>query len=289
MENDFDNFILNLGEKAKNSILKTVNSKKDICEIRFSVNTPLRIILSDNSVCVGKDIFSISDIRDIFSVLCEYSIHAYIDEIRKGFITSFGGYRIGICGSAVYENGHVVNIKDISSLNIRIPREIFGVSDKLLCFEKTGGILVIGPPCSGKTTILRDYARQISFNKQTVIVDERNEISGTVSGIPSFDVGYSYVMNGFSKSDGIETAVRAMAPEIIVCDEFGSDEDIENSMFAMKSGADIVASMHASDPEDFVKKTYAKLILDKNIFRYFIFMNRQRKIYKIMETGEFNI
>ena len=262
----------------------TFNSVK---EIRITVNFPVEVITDERRFYINNRKISISEINEIFSSFCEYSVHAFKNEICEGFITSEGGIRIGICGTAIYSDGKISNIKNISSLNIRIPHEIKGTSENIINFIENGGILIIGPPCSGKTTLLRDFSRKASEKYLVTIVDERMEIPGTAEGIPSFDVSNSSVLNGFIKSDGIKTAVRSMAPEIIVCDEFGDENDINSALFAMKSGVKIVASIHSSDKNDFLTKPFVKEILEKKIFETFIFLNKKHKITEILKTEEF--
>ncbi|MBR2639002.1 MAG: Flp pilus assembly complex ATPase component TadA [Oscillospiraceae bacterium] len=262
-------------------------SFNNIREIRITVNFPVEVITDERRFYINNRKISISEINEIFSSFCEYSVHAFKNEICEGFITSEGGIRIGICGTAIYSDGKICNIKNISTLNIRIPHEIKGTSENIIKFIENGGILIIGPPCSGKTTILRDFSRKASEKYLVTIVDERMEISGTTEGIPSFDVGNSSVLNGFIKSDGIKTAVRSMAPEIIVCDEFGDENDINSALFAMKSGVKIVASIHSSDKNDFLTKPFVKEILEKKIFETFIFLNKKHKITEILKTEEF--
>ncbi len=284
MKNNFDMLLEKLGSEVSDGI-KQRFSYDEIREIRISANHPIKIVTADKKYPVGRKI-SAMDIRDIFASLCEYSVHAYKDEICSGFITICGGYRTGICGTAVYENGKIINIKDISALNIRIPHEIKNAGDKLLNLRKKGGILLIGPPCSGKTTVLRDFARQESRDSFVTIVDERMEIGGIFRGVPAFDIGESTVLNGFSKSDGIQIAARTMAPDYIICDEFGDENDISSAFYAMKSGTEIVASMHAFDRNDFLSKPFADKIIKSGIFGYFAFLNKNCEIYEIIKTGD---
>ena len=100
----------------------------------------------------------ISDISDTFNRLCSYSIHTHQADINNGFITVKGGHRIGICGTVVVRDNKVYNIKNISSVNIRIACEIKGCSDFIDFSVKN--LLVISPPCCGKTTLIRDLCRK---------------------------------------------------------------------------------------------------------------------------------
>ena len=272
----------NLSEKEL--LIKTDLEK--IKEIRLTVNLPIEIITDEKRFYISKNIITISEINNVFSSLCEYSIHAFQNEICEGFITSEGGIRTGICGTAVYSEGKIYTVKDISALNIRIPHEISGISKKIIPLIKNGGILIVGPPCCGKTTLLRDFSAFASENSNVTIVDERMEIAGTCEGIPFFNIGKSSVLNGFIKSDGIKSAVRSMAPEIIVCDEFGDEKDISSAFFAMKSGVKIVASMHACDKNDLVTKPFFKNIIETGIFKSFVFLDKKHEIYEILDIKE---
>lgn len=283
---DFENLLKNLGTIG-NEINNLGISKENIREIYISAGHKARIYTKDKIIeCKGKETSS-EQISEIFAALCEYSVHAYKKEICEGYITVKGGIRIGICGTAVYEDDKIFGIKHISALNIRIPHEIKGVSDKISALYKNCGILIIGPPCSGKTTMLRDISRKLSTEKRIVIIDERSEIAGTFHGIPKFDIGFSAVMDGFIKADGMMRAVRSMAPEIIICDEFGGNEDIKSAMFSMKSGTNIIASIHAADEKDFIEKECFDKIIKSRIFKYFVFLNKKCEIYKILSEKEF--
>lgn len=272
-------------EFGEMEILKNTGFDK-IREIRIRVGLPIKVITDENRFYINKKNVLMAEIASVFSALCEYSVHAFKNEICEGFITSEGGIRTGICGTAVYSEGKIYTVKDISALNIRIPHEINGISKQIIPFIKNGGILIIGPPCCGKTTLLRDFSALVSEKNTLTIVDERMEIAGTCGGIPFFNIGKASVLNGFIKSDGIKSAVRSMAPEIIVCDEFGDENDISSALFAMKSGVKIVASIHAFDKNDLVTKPFLKNIIETGIFRTFVFLNKKHEIYEILDIKE---
>jgi len=280
-------------EKRFYKILSVLNDQisngidfEKILEIRIVANRLTEIITDDKNYFVGNSPVSIEEINEIFSALCEYSVHAYKNEIIEGYITYEGGIRVGICGTAVYSEEKIYTIKDISALNIRIPHQIKGISKKFYPYIEKGGILIIGPPCSGKTTLLRDFSSFAGENFKTTIVDERMEIAGVFKGIPSFDIGNSTVLNGFIKSEGIKIAVRSMSPEIIICDEFGDEKDLSSAFFAMKSGVKIVASMHAFDKKDFISKVFVKKLLESEIFQTFIFINKNHEIFEILDVKD---
>ena len=147
----------------------------------------------------------------------------------------------------MYKNGKIDFFKDISGLNIRIAHEKIGCADELfeLFFRHGARSLILGgKPLSGKTTLLRDLARRLSETHRVTIIDSRNELSGSVRGTPSFDVGKNTdVLCGAEKSDGIMMALRTMSPEVIICDEIADDEEaVERCAFC---GVKLIAAAHA--------------------------------------------
>lgn len=296
-----------LGKTAESILYKIpLNILNEARELRFSVGNPLQIFYADKMNSIGRDgkfcgrcsqldSLGESDIQNIFLSLCEHSLHTFTREIKEGFITVNGGFRAGICGTAVYEDNKIMNIKDISSINIRIPHEIYGAADdlcKIVKYENKSRILIAGPPCSGKTTILRDFARQLGNgscgrNYRVSIIDERMEMAGIVHGKPSFDIGTTTdVFNGYLKNDGIIMAVRAMSPDIIICDEFGGDNEIEAGIYAMKSGASVIASMHIADRNELIKKKSFLKLIENDVFETIVFMNKSCKIEEIVKVEE---
>ena len=100
-------------------------------EIRLRANKPLCIKTSKGTEVI-EYIVSQQEILQTFEKICENSVYSYKRQICDGYITIRGGNRVGIVGSAVVENGQVMNINYISSLNFRIAREIIGASDEIL-------------------------------------------------------------------------------------------------------------------------------------------------------------
>ncbi len=201
---------------------------------------------------------SSAEIESIFYAVCRNSVHSFQDDICNGFITISGGHRVGLCGTAVIHNGKISNIKNISGLNFRISREIIGsgedIFNRVFCCGLSN-LLVAGAPSSGKTTVLRDLCRLLGNRYKVSVIDERSEIAAVYGGVPQNDIGVNTdVFDGFSKSDGLETAVRVMSPDIIVFDEAGSQNEFENMHYAMTCGVRICASIHAFSVDDVKRK-----------------------------------
>lgn len=106
------------------------------------------------------------DILETLQIICENSIYSYQNEIKNGYITVKGGHRVGIAGSCVIENGKVININYISSINFRIAREIIDCSNKVLQYilkikENTiYNTLIISPPGARENNNAKRYNKK---------------------------------------------------------------------------------------------------------------------------------
>lgn len=235
-------------------------------------------VKADNIYYKTDYFMSYAEVTECFKRFCDFSVYAYLDEIKKGFITVRGGHRIGVCGMAVMENENVYNIKDISTVNIRIAKEFKGCSDKLKFEIKN--LLVISPPCCGKTTVIRDLCRSLGRKHKVSVVDERGEIAGMYNGIPSFDIGMmTDVLSLAPKSQGIEYVLRSMSPEYIVTDEI-ADCDCEALKKAVTSGVNIIATAHGSD----ISETVNRLGVDKNVFNNIVLLSNKSGIGTVEEV-----
>lgn len=246
-----------------------INFLSDITEIRLKAQCPLLILLKSGmfSLSVKGNLIELKDgikvysddITYIIDRLTHNSFYAYNDEISNCFVTSFGGHRAGLSGTAVMKNGMVSGLKDINGIYFRVAREHFGCSEQLLeCISENKKILntvISAPPGRGKTTLLRELARRLSSKGLKIsIIDERHEIAAMCNGIPSFDIGFCDVLDGFPKAKGIERAIRTLSPDVIIFDEIGSLEEAEAVTFALGCGVKYITSVHAYDLNEIVNK-----------------------------------
>ena len=282
-----------LSQNIKIAIINYIeeNSKDDIEEIRIRADKPLVIKTSYNKKILSY-IVTTEDILETFQKICENSVYSYKKQICEGFITIKNGHRVGITGNCAYENGQVVNINYISSLNFRIAREKKGCSEVLFKYvldtnsKSVFNTLIVSRPGAGKTTILRDLIRNISngiseYNisgRTCGIVDERGEISAMNKGIPQNDVGVlTDVIDNVSKSQGMTMLIRSMAPEVIACDEIGSKEDIDAINYAICSGVKGVFTAHGESLEELLLNNQISDLLRKFIIEKIIFLDSNFK------------
>lgn len=190
------------------------------------------------------------DIQNIILQATGGSIYSYAEQIKSGFITVENGVRIGIAGEYVTQNSEVVTIKNITSLNVRIPHNIAGCSDflfKNLFFDCLRSTVLYSVPGLGKTTMLRDIAINTSKRKNinVLIFDERNEISGLDGNGNGFNLGDRVdVVRCYNKKAAISSAIRAMKPQVIITDELYGDDDIGAIRYAIDCGIIVIASSH---------------------------------------------
>ncbi len=241
------------------------------------------------------------ELEAILQHICHYSLYAFEDEIRQGFITAAGGHRIGLAGQVVLNgDGSVRTLKHIFYMNIRISHEVRGAADPLLSRLYEGdqlkNLLIISPPGCGKTTLLRDLIRQISdgnpYGKGMCVgvVDERSELAGSYLGHPQNDLGCrTDVLDACPKALGMMLLLRSMAPKVIAIDELGGEADMEALRTAASCGSHIIATVHGSCLQDFWSKRGADKLLDEGLFDMALILGKKSGtpvIQKIYERTE---
>jgi len=283
--------------------------KENIEEIRLRTGMPLNIYLQGTNYFLTPDgrlsknkgeglIVKSEHIHKTFQLISNYSVYAFEEEIKNGFITLKGGHRVGLGGKVLYGNNGIETIRNISSLNIRIAREKIGVSDDIIQYliDNSNFIyntLIISPPQCGKTTLLRDIIRTLSdgasiFNGRGFkvgVVDERSELSGMYNGEPQHNIGLrTDVLDGCNKKDGTTMLIRAMSPDIIAMDEIGSVSDVEAIHESLKAGVRVIATVHGNDLKDLMSKRSLSILIEERVFGRYIFLDNSRGVGTVRDV-----
>jgi stage III sporulation protein AA len=279
---------------------------KSLEEIRIRQNRPLEIIYGDQYrfVSVHGELLewpehayrpSKDDCVKLIDLLSNHSLYTMEEQLKRGFITIRGGHRVGITGKVVLEKSVIRHIRDITCFNIRIARELPGIAVPVLPYlldsatRSVHQTLIVSPPQQGKTTLVRDVARLISYGRiketfpwkglKVAIVDERSELAACIDGVPSFDVGpRTDVLDACPKAEGMMMMIRSMSPDVIVVDEIGRAEDATSIHEAMYAGIRIMATVHGNDVGDILRKPVLRQLIEQQLFSRIVVLGNRYKV-----------
>ena len=257
-----------------------------INEIRIKRGGYLRLVIRNSTYftdCNGDLYDSVSqhcvkvsdaEFDELFMALCSYSFHTHSETLKYGYLTLENGIRIGVAGEAVFEENRLISVKNITSLNIRIPCDEQGYAEEVVREIYTGSlpsVIVAGMPNSGKTTLLRGIARQLSEGAsgrylKVCVIDERRELN-TQNALANADV-----LSSYPKKLGIEIASRTFSPELIVCDEIGTPEEAESVKSGFACGCAFALSLHIGDRSQLYRKPVLRSLLETGEFSFVILM-----------------
>jgi stage III sporulation protein AA len=276
-------------------------------EIRLRMNAPLLIIYGNKEAFISEEAKLVEDpsravlitkneIRETMEYISNYSLYAFEEEIRQGFITINGGHRIGIAGKTIIEDDVVKGMKHISFINIRMAHQIKGCADPVLPYlvnRQTDGIyhtLIISPPRCGKTTLLRDIIRQLSDGNPYLpgmsvgVVDERSEIGACYMGTPQNELGIrTDILDCCPKAKGMMMLIRSMSPQIIAVDEIGSREELDAIDYVIGCGCKLIATVHGSSIEDIRNKPTLSELVKKRLFERYVILSNMRGVGHLEE------
>lgn len=266
-------------------INKHIASKwSNLQEIRLRVNGPIELNYSNQVEWLEPYIFTADDRNYVLSQLSEHSLYRLETEMQEGFITIAGGHRVGLAGKVVSNNGEVKGLQQITSFNIRIAQQSLYIAQPLLPYLTINNnyvhTLFIGPPKSGKTTLLRDVSRLISEgtskyqHKKVAIIDERSEIAAAKDGIAQFNVGKrTDVMDACPKAIGMMMMIRSMSPDVMIVDEIGKQEDVQALLDVFHAGIALMCTAHASSIEEVQQRLSLRPLFKEAIFQRFVVLS----------------
>jgi stage III sporulation protein AA len=284
------------------SILTALPSavREHLEEIRLRQNQPMEIRYGQHSSYVTPSgqltanarqgwIFSEEQSVKLLNQVSHHSLYALEEELKRGYITVVGGHRIGIAGKVVLEKGEVKGIRDVTSFNIRIAREKKGAAYSVLPYLFDNGrvhnTLIISPPQCGKTTLLRDIARSLSYgsewssSRKVGIVDERSELAGCLNGVPQRDVGpRTDVLDACPKAVGMMMLIRSMSPDVLIVDEIGRTEDGEAVWEAIHAGVAVICTAHGADVSEVAQRPTLGKLIQYGAFSRYVVLSRAKGV-----------
>ena len=255
-----------------------LRQKAEIEELRLRIGRQAFLTLPDGEVPLQHTMVTRSDLEQVLDKATEYSRYTASETIRHGYVTAAGGFRVGLCGTALPGGEINEGVRDISSLAIRIPRVREGAALPVLPeLVETGrpvSALLLSPPGGGKTTLLRDLVRLLSQGTEfcqpcrVALVDERGELAAVHRGRPQLEVGcHTDVMDGCPKHLAVPMLLRSMTPQVIALDEITLPADVDAVCAAAGCGAALLATVHASSLAELESRPVGRQLLACGVFQ----------------------
>ena len=235
-----------------------LKSGNNLTEIHIRANQNIYVQINGKNKEIAGTFINCEKIKEIFLYICGHTVSAFEDEIKNGYIF-------------FSDENKEYRLNSVSSMNIRIPtNKYFTVPTDVLGFSK--GLLIIGKPHSGKTTMLKSICRLMKA-QNIAVCDERNEL---------FDLNLNCdFITGMSKGKAILNATRSLNPDIIVCDEIGGEEEGREILAGVNTGVRFICTAHCAGFDDMSKKANIQILLKNGVFDKIVLVEQNNGIFKI--------
>lgn len=242
-------------------------------DIRLRAGQPPGVYAAGHETPLAAAPVTWQELEQILMAATDHSYYAAAEQLAEGFVTLPGGHRIGVCGTLAVRGGSAVSVRNISSVCIRLARDV-----PCAVPELTRSTLLLGAPGSGKTTLLRACIRALSRRGQRVCVaDERGELAACVNGQPQMDVGpCTDVLTGGKKAQSMMMLLRAMRPDWIAVDEITAPEDLNAIRQCSYCGVRLLATAHAESPEELARRPLYRELLALGVFDARVWLDGQK-------------
>ncbi|MCI6269225.1 MAG: Flp pilus assembly complex ATPase component TadA [Clostridiales bacterium] len=253
-------------------------------EIRIYAGRAAELVFSGG--CRATDAcVDASQMDSLLAALCGYALYSCEGQMAQGYIPMAGGHRAGVCGRMTQEGG-TWRMSGVSSVCIRISHDVPGASGAVRPYlldpdGRAQRVLLLGPPGCGKTTVLRDASLWLAEERglRVAVADEREELFGARQGLRL------HVLGGADKARAFGMLLRSMAPQVIVTDEIGRQEDADALLDAARCGVGVLASAHAGGMEDAEKRTALRRLMRERAFDRYILLGRHGSVRGVYDEA----
>lgn len=254
--------------------------RKDLEEIRLYAGEHAELVLAGRRRQIPVSV----QMDELLTALSAQALYSCERQMADGYIPLPGGHRAGVCGRMTRERDGARRMTDVCAVCIRVARRMDGVSlpvrrfflDEHGCAQR---VLVLGAPGSGKTTLLRDAALWLcGQGLHVAVADEREELFAGAQ-----PHGRLCVLSGLDKPEAFSMLLRSMAPQVIIGDELGGEEDVQAVRDTVRCGVGLIVSAHARSMEEAVRRPAIRQMLFEEVFDWYILLGRRASVRAVYD------